>query len=212
MRRNNMIYFATSNEDKVNDFRLVFDQLGIELARIEKSYPVQEDGKTLLKNARIKALTHSSHYPTRVIMATDGGVRIPYLGERWNHVLTRRLTGIDRESRFSDSERAETLLDMMSGAVRDEERRVFWEEAVVLAYNRKAIFEFTGTSDPGILGNEMPDDFKETGFWVGYLWFDPELGKTYMQMTQEEMMRQSTIKNSLVTKLKSFDFMHYGIF
>jgi len=209
MKRNNIVYFATRNEDKIRDFKPVFDELGIELAKIDKTFPVHEEGKTLIENAKLKALIHSRHYPARVIMATDGGVRIPFLGKGWNHVLTRRLSGIDHEGKLTDRERAKALLSLMENAISDEERRVFWEEAVVLAYNGEVIFEFTGTSELGILVREIPLDFKETGFWIGYLWLDPALGKTYMQMTEEEKMRQSTIKRELLAKLVRFDFDPY---
>jgi len=80
MESERIIYLATGNADKVRDFETVFDLLGMELRRVLEVVAVKEDEGTLLENARVKALVHSVKLPDKVVMAIDGGVKIPFGG------------------------------------------------------------------------------------------------------------------------------------
>ena len=203
------IYLATENPDKLKDFQPLFRELGVKLQLIPKTIPIKEGEDSLIENASLKAVTHSQHFPEKVIMATDGGVQIPFLGDYWNHVLTRRLSGSDPSDKFSDRKRAETLLEIMKGAKSNHERRLTWEEAFVLAFNGEIIFKTVEQSSKGFLVRKIPSSFKETGYWLGYLWFSTEFNKTYMEMSQEEKIKHSGVKQNLLKKLKSFDFEKY---
>jgi len=209
INKNKTIFLASSNLDKLEDFKIVFEKIGIELKQVERLFPVKETANTLIENAKAKALVHSSHFPNKIIMATDGGVKIPYLGNKWNYILTKRLSGIDKESKLSDRKRVEVLLDLMKDAVSDEERMVIWEEAIVLSYNGKIIFKLIEKGSPGILLKEIPPDFAETGYGIGYLWFCPEKRKTYMQLTESEKVEHSIVKKQLLKKLRNFNFTPY---
>ena len=198
------IYFATGNKEKIKDFQMVFREFGIELIQLQQKLKVDEDADSLLANAKKKALAYSVHNPSKIIMATDGGVKIPFLGDNWNHVLTKRLSGIDHQEKFTERQRAETLLDLMKQA-RGDERKVYWHEAIVLAWGNRIIFEFYGDDGSGVLLEQIPDDFDEDGyFWLGYLWFDPRIGKHYMAMTEEEKLASSSLKKGLRQKLSQF--------
>ena len=130
-------------------------------------------------------------------MGNDGGVAVPYLGDNWNYVLTKRLSGMDMEGGFTDRQRAEILLDMMKEA-KGEDRRVLWYEAIVLAKDGQIILEVDVCGGEGILLDYIPDDFDEKGgYWLGYLWYVPEFGKTYMQLSDEEKIKSSYVKREL---------------
>ncbi len=106
--------FATNNQDKFEDLGLVFKKLGVKLKRVPLD--VVEGTNDILENAKLKALETSKKYPGQTVVASDGGVLIPYLGDRWNHVLTKRLGGIDMAEKFTERQRAETLLELMKDA------------------------------------------------------------------------------------------------
>jgi inosine/xanthosine triphosphate pyrophosphatase family protein len=197
------IYFATGNKDKVKDFQLVFDKFGIKLVQLQQEIKVDENASDLLENAEKKALAYSRRNPSKVIMATDGGVIIPFLGDNWNHVLTKRLSGIDNQEEFTERQRAETLLDLMKEAKGDK-RRIYWQEAVVLALKGEVIFEFCERGASGILSDHIPNDFDETGYWLSYLWFDPQIEKHYMAMNEEEKLISSPLKRKLQQRLIEF--------
>lgn len=202
------ILFATGNDDKIRDYQIVFDRLGIRLEKPQKKIAVEETTSNLLNNAKLKALTFSKYYPDQIVMASDGGVKIPYLGDNWNHVLTRRLSGLDPSGKFTDVQRAETLLKLMEKATANQDRTIFWEEAITLALNNSIFFEFLHTSSSGILLRDIPQDFNDSGYWIGYLWYDPRFGKTYMQLSEKEKLQSSDIKKQLLKKLRRLDFNH----
>lgn len=206
MSKETTIFFATGNDDKVKDFQIVFDRFGIRLKKARQVLQIEEIANNLMDNAKLKAITYSNCYPDKIIMATDGGVKIPYLGDNWNHVLTRRLSGLDPSGKFTDIQRAQTLLKLMEQAITDQDRAIFWEEAVVLILNNNIFFEFLHTDPGGILLPYIPYDFEDSGYWIGYLWFDPRFGKTYMQMSEKEKLQSSDIKKQLLKKLRKLDF------
>ncbi len=196
------IIFATGNKEKVKDFQILFDKFDITLVQPDKKIEVVEDADNLLDNARKKALAYAHIYPDEIVMGNDGGVKIPYLGDDWNHVLTKRLSGKDMDGRFTERQRAETLLELMKGA-KGEERKVLWYEAIVLVKNNQTVLELHVCGGEGILLDYIPDEFDdEGGYWTGYLWFLPEHGKTYMQLTEEEKLASSEVKRRLGEELK----------
>src|SRR5215213_3355139 len=66
-----------------------------------------EDGDSFATNAGAKAVFWSRRLDGgEIVVATDGGLLIPALGDRWDPVRTRRFAGGAR----TDPERAEALL------------------------------------------------------------------------------------------------------
>ncbi|MEW6610262.1 MAG: non-canonical purine NTP pyrophosphatase [Patescibacteria group bacterium] len=181
------IILATRNIDKLKHFSIFFKDLGLSLALPREEINVDEDLPTLKDNAEKKALTYSDLYPQQFIIASDGGITIPYLGNNWNHVLTRRLSGLDATGVFTDRQRCEALLALLKNAKGDE-RRVSWREAYAVARGGRILFsgELSGADNQGILLDYIPDDFQESGYWIGYVWYDPRFKKTFMRLTDEE--------------------------
>ncbi|NOY14883.1 MAG: hypothetical protein GXP43_01555 [bacterium] len=198
-----VVWLVTDNADKVRDFRLVFDRLGVKLKQLRGVNPA-EGAISLLENAYGKALAGSRKYPERVVMATDGGVEIPYLGKKWNPVLTKRLGGLDMDEKMSDRERAEKLIELMRDA-KGEQRLMVWREAVVIMKDGKVIFKTTINGGVGYLMEKLPKEFKQSGFWLGYVWRMPAIGRAYMLLTDEERFEHGTVKQSLWKRLKQVD-------
>lgn len=183
---------ATTNKDKFKDLGLILGDIGIHLELPDKKIKIKEDADDLMANAKKKALQYSRKYSNRLILATDGGAKIPFLGDNWNHVLTKRLNGVDIDEKFSDKKRCKNLLKMMESA-KGEERKVFWNEAFAIALNNKVLYTFEASSPPGYLLDKIPDNFSETGYWIGYLWYKPEYKKTYMALTEAEKKTATTV-------------------
>ncbi len=197
------VWLVTDNKDKVRDFSLVFKPLGIKLKQLA-GVKVKEGAQSLRENACLKAITASCLYPKRVVMATDGGVEIPYLGNKWNPVLTKRLGGLDMEETMTDRERAEKLIEMMKDA-KGKDRWMTWWEVVVIVKGGKVLFETKIKGGEGYLMKKIPEGFKESGFWLGYIWLMPKLGKPYMLLSDEERLKHGTVKSRLLKKLKRVD-------
>ncbi|MFA4872846.1 MAG: non-canonical purine NTP pyrophosphatase [Patescibacteria group bacterium] len=197
------IILATRNTDKLKQFSIFFRDLGLSLVLPQQEISVDEDKPTLQENAEKKALAYSALYPQQFVVATDGGITVPYLGERWNHVWTRRLSGLDASSVFTDRERCESLLALLKDAKGDE-RRVSWREAYAVARAEKIIFseELSGADDQGMLLNHIPPDFQESGYWIGYLWHEPRFKKHYMALTEEEKKTRDCATAQFVRLIK----------
>jgi XTP/dITP diphosphohydrolase len=116
-------------------------------------------------------------------VASDGGLVIPALGGRWDSLRTRRSAGEDA----TDDDRTRHLLRLME-PFQGEERRALWREAVALA-DRGAIIAVWETEGPiGYLQSE-PSSARIEGFWAASLWHFPEMGKTYTELSPEELRR-----------------------
>ncbi len=140
-------------------------------------------------------------------MASDGGVSIPFLGKNWNHVLTKRLGGTDMAEKLNDRQRCQKLLQLMVKA-KGKERRVFWQEAVVIVKNQKIAFAKLIPGSQGYLLDYIPDNFKETGYWLGYLWYVPEAKTNYMAIPFRNRLKYSRYKQNLYQELKN-KFLNY---
>jgi predicted house-cleaning noncanonical NTP pyrophosphatase (MazG superfamily)/inosine/xanthosine triphosphate pyrophosphatase family protein len=195
------LLIATGNKDKFDEFSELFNEFGFMCAIPPVKVDIDENLPTLMGNARKKAIAYSNEYPFQLVFATDGGTKIPFLGEKWNHVLTKRLSGLDMEEELTDKKRCEILLELMNEA-KDEERKVLWQEAFVIALNGKVIYSFEAQSPPGYLLREIPDNFQESGYWIGYLWHKPEFDKTYMELTKKEKKEADTVSKYLRNDLR----------
>lgn len=100
-------------------------------------------------------------------IASDGGLLVPGLGDRWQPARTRRFAGPATTNR----ERAEALLALAKGLTGDQ-RRIGWREAVAIAKSGRVVATFTAEATPGWLIEELPADWDDDGqeFWVPRLW------------------------------------------
>jgi len=194
------ILFATNNHDKYLDMALVFGRVGIELKQVPL-VNVKEGKKDILENARTKALSTAKNFPNRVVVASDGGVLIPYLGKNWNYVLTKRLGGLDMKETLSERNRAEKLLELLKNA-KGKQRRVIWRGSVVVVKDDQVLWEFIATGGDGYILDYIPNDFMETGFWLGYIWYEPEAKTTYMNIPYKDRYQYSLFKQKMLQKLK----------
>jgi len=127
------LLLATTNPAKVPMLRRLVGGLGFQLiAGPDTSVPptINEDDTTHLAIAVHKAVAWSRLHSMPVV-ASDGGVAIPALGNAWESRMTRRHTG---EGDVPDETRARRLLGMMKG-LEGEGRAVHRVEAAAIAQN-----------------------------------------------------------------------------
>ncbi len=192
------VYFATDNTGKVRDYRPLFAQYGLHL--VQAGADVSEGSTSMMENAFKKARACAERYPEAYICACDGGVSIPFLGDSWNPVLTKRGGGSASWEGVTGYERARELLAMMRNA-HGEDRRVVWQEAFVFMRGERVLFSFCEAGGAGYLAEEIPPSFREDGYWLGHLWHVPEYGKVYMELSAEEKKRSSRIQQRLEREL-----------
>lgn len=112
------IIFATGNEDKMREIRMIMKDLGMEILSMKEAgitVNAEENGKTFEENAMIKAKAVAA-YCDDIVLADDSGLEIDalnkepgiysarYMGEETsyyikNQNLIKRLEGIPEENR-----------------------------------------------------------------------------------------------------------------
>lgn len=180
MRR---ILLATGNPHKIEKLSWIvsgfFDRVDT-LNDQNIELDVDESATTFLRNATQKAESYSKIIKGYAI-ATDGGVSIPALGENWDSLKTKRFAG----DKASDSDRVNSLLTLMAGKVGDD-RAMNWREAISIAYNGKSIFSVEVEGVHGLLQEEYDPRKYKPGIWVCSVWYFPEIGKNFFDMSEQE--------------------------
>jgi inosine/xanthosine triphosphate pyrophosphatase family protein len=172
---------ATHNEAKLEALRcLVGDaatmsplphDISPEDGELRDALTAAEEGRSGEEIASAKAVAWSRVLPGDLVIASDGGLSIPALGDAWDPTRTRRI-GSDGATDF---ERAESLL-ARTAHLQGVERRISWQEAVAIARNGALLGLWSAESEPGYLTTEADSDLiaRSNGFWVDALWICPE--------------------------------------
>jgi inosine/xanthosine triphosphate pyrophosphatase family protein len=129
-----------------------------------------ENGDSIRAIAERKAAAWSEALPERLVIATDGGLLVPGLGASWDPLRTKRFAG---ES-ASDLDRANQLIDLAEGLDEDD-RQIWWQEALALAAFGQVVQSWTATSGPGVLARYVDPELiaQSAGFWVPAVWRSP---------------------------------------
>ncbi len=130
--------------------------------------PTESSGREqLVVIAQAKAISVSAALRGARTIASDGGLLVPGLGDRWQPARTRRFAGPGA----SNHDRAVALLALTEGLTGDR-RGLGWREVVAIAEAGRVIATFTAEATPGWLVEEVPTDWDDAGqgFWVPRLW------------------------------------------
>lgn len=179
------IIFATGNEHKMVEIRMILEDLGAEVlsqreAGIEAD--VVEDGTTFEENALIKATEIAKiaagmpEYKDAVILADDSGLEIDYLNKEPG-IYSARYMGEDTSYDIKN----QALLDRLAG-VSDDKRTARFVCAIAAAFPDGSTQVVRGTME-GIIGHEIAG---ENGFGYDPIFFLPEHGCTSAQLTPEK--------------------------
>jgi XTP/dITP diphosphohydrolase len=176
------LLLATTNPAKLERLRWVFAGLRpVRPLPADTPAPPDESGQTFRQNAELKARYWSS-WAGGPAAASDGGLVIPALGDRWEALRTGRAAGPGA----TDSERAAHLLELAAGLV-GEQRKVFWVEALAIAQAGALVksWESSGTTAYLLSADRMPA--LKPGFWAASLCYVPALGKTLAELADEQL-------------------------
>jgi len=203
---------ATRNEAKLAELRrLVGDEatvsplphdisLGDEKTR--RALTAVEDGGSLEEIAAAKAVVWSRLLPGKLLIASDGGLVIPALGESWDPTRTRRFAG---ES-ATDVERAEVLL-ARTADLRGDDRQISWRESVAIAKDGTLLGQWSAESEPGFLATDVDPELVAVGrgFWIESIWECPDLSdRRLASLTPKERKGRGDHWSQLESPLRRF--------
>ena len=172
------LVLASGNKGKIAEFQRLMEDLAVQVHSM-KEYPqigeIVEDGSTFAENALIKARTVCKATGLAAL-ADDSGLMVDAL-DGAPGIYSARYAG---EAHNDAANNAKLLQDMAD--VTDEERtaRFFCAIALVLPDGREYTVE---GSCPGVILHELQG---EGGFGYDPLFYIPDLGKTFAQLSMEE--------------------------
>ncbi len=172
------IVFATGNEGKMREVRLIMADLGMEILSMKEAGAdpdIVEDGKTFGENAEIKARAVWEQ-TGGIVMADDSGLVIDYLGGEPG-VYSARYMGEDTSYEIKNR----ALIDRLAGVEgQDRSARFVCNIAAVLPDGQVVHTEETME---GLIAMEPAGD---GGFGYDPILYLPEYRKTSAEITIEE--------------------------
>lgn len=186
------IIFATTNEGKMKEIRMIMKDLDVELLSLKDagiSVDIKEDGKTFEENAVIKAKT-ICELTGEMVLADDSGLEVDYM-DKAPGVLSARYLG--EETPYNIKNQA--ILDNLKDAV-GQERSARFVCVIAAAFPDGKILTARGTVE-GVIGFEEKGT---NGFGYDPLLYVPEYG-----MTTGEM--ESELKNQISHRGKALRLM-----
>ena len=180
---NSKILLGTGNLAKQETLRWLLDGLSLRCftpSDLGLTTVPDETGSTHLEIACQKALQWSAT-TSMLVIASDGGLTVPSLGDCWESRFTHRFAGQDA----SDEDRIKQLLELMNSFT-GEDRKASWIESIAIADHTEVLTSWEITGADGLISNDPVEDTGIPGFWVFSIWFIPQFGKYYNQLTTFE--------------------------
>lgn len=187
------IVFATGNQNKMKEIRMILADLGMEIYSMKElgvDIDIVEDGTTFEENAEIKARAVAKYLPNDIVLADDSGLEIDYL-DKAPGIYSARFAGEDTSYDIKNR----LLLDKLEG-VPDAERTARFVCVIAAALPDGQVETVRGTIE-GIIGHEIAG---ENGFGYDPIFYVPECGCTTAEM-------DSVKKNELSHRGNALRFM-----
>lgn len=173
------IVFATGNENKMEEIRMILSDLGMPVYSMKElgiEADIVEDGISFEENAEIKARAISRLLPDDIVLADDSGLEIDYL-DKAPGIYSARFAGEDTSYDVKNC----ILLDKLEG-VPEEERTARFVCAVAAAFPDGTVETVCGTIE-GMIAEEM---LGENGFGYDPIFYVPEFSCTTAELTMEQ--------------------------
>jgi len=185
------VLVATSNAGKLRDFAGAAAPFGITIAAIphfSSLHPVVEDGVTFEENARKKAEAYSVAMPGELVLADDSGLEIDALGGAPGVHSARYAADEPHTAECNTDDEANNarVVRELKG-VSEQERTARFVCVLAVARNGQTLHTFRGTAEGIIL--DAPQG--ENGFGYDPLFYFPQIGKTFAQLSAEEKAQHS---------------------
>lgn len=184
------IVFATGNENKMTEIRMILSDLGMPVYSMKElgvEADIVEDGISFEENAEIKVRAVSRLLPNDIVLADDSGLEIDYL-DKAPGIYSARFAGEDTSYDVKNC----ILLDKLEG-VPDGERTARFVCAVAAAFPDGTVETVRGTIE-GSIAKEM---LGENGFGYDPIFYVPEYGCTTAQMSPDRKNKLSHRGNAL---------------
>ena len=172
------IIFATSNEGKMKEIRMILADLNREVLSLKEAgiqADIVEDGKTFEENALIKARTVHKHTGA-LVLADDSGLEVDYLGGEPG-VYSARYMGEDTSYDIKNR----SIIDRLDQAV-GTQRSARFVCAIVAVFPDGEEAVTLGTIEGEIAIEPKGDG----GFGYDPIFFVPEFGATTAQLTPKQ--------------------------
>lgn len=172
------IIFATGNEGKMKEVRMILKDLGLPVLSMKEAgvqADIVEDGTTFEENAKIKAAAVQK-LTGALVLADDSGLEIDYLNKEPG-IYSARYMGEDT----SYSVKNANLISRLAG-VPDEQRTARFVCAIAAAFPDGEVLTTRGTIE-GIIGYE---ERGENGFGYDPIFYLPEYKKSTAELSPEE--------------------------
>ena len=176
--KNHRIIFATSNEGKMKEVRMILADLGLEILSMKEAgilADIVEDGKTFEENACIKA-GQIQKLAGGIVLADDSGLEVDYL-DGAPGIYSARYMGEDTSYDIKN----QAIIDKLADA-KGEERSARFVCAIAAALPDGRLRTTRGTIE-GQIGYEIVGD---GGFGYDPIFYLPERGMTTAQLSPEE--------------------------
>jgi XTP/dITP diphosphohydrolase len=186
------IFIATSNPGKLRDFQGAARVLKVTVEPVPgfNSVPLAvESGETFEENARIKAEYYSRLLPDELVLADDSGLAVHALqGAPGVHSAryAAKLRG-DLSHVNSDDEENNRAVIAQIMQLAQPQRGAKFVCVIAAAQNGNIVNTFAGEVE----GQLLTEPRGKNGFGYDPLFYFPELGKTFAELTAEEKSRYS---------------------
>ncbi len=193
------IIFATGNEGKMREIRMILADLGLEILSMKEAGAVTdivEDGATFAENAQIKAKA-IWQCTGDIVLADDSGLVVDYLGGEPG-VYSARYMGEDTSYEIKN----QAIIDRLKGA-REEERTARFVSAIAAVLPDGSVIHTEGTVE-GIIAHVPAGT---GGFGYDPIFYLPEYGKTSAEIPIEkknEISHRGKALEAMKIKLTEF--------
>lgn len=173
------IIFATGNENKMNEIRMILKDVGLEILSMKEAgvdIDIVEDGMSFEENAEIKARSVARILTSDIVLADDSGLEIDYL-DKAPGIYSARFAGEDTSYDIKNR----ILLDRLEG-VPDEERTGRFVCAVAAVFPDGTVSTVRKT----IEGRIAHESVGSNGFGYDPIFYVPEYGCTTAEMSPEQ--------------------------
>ena len=172
------IVFATGNEGKMMEVRMILADLGMEILSMKEAgvhADIVEDGETFAQNAEIKAKAVWAR-TGGIVLADDSGLAVDYLGGEPG-VYSARYMGEDTSYDIKN----QAIIDRLKGAKgKERSARFVCDIAAVLP-------DGTVIHTEGFMEGQIAEKPAGTeGFGYDPILYIPELGVTSAELTLEQ--------------------------
>ena len=177
------IVFATGNEGKMREVRLILQDLGFPVLSMKEagvSLDIEENGTTFAENAMIKARAVWEK-TGGIVLADDSGLVVDYLGGEPG-VYSARYLGEDTSYEIKN----QAIIDRLADA-KEEERTARFVSAIAAVLPDGSELVTEGTVE-GLIAHEPAGN---GGFGYDPIFYVPEFGCTTAELSSEDKNKVS---------------------